>query len=271
MPGEDLQQARELVGAGETGPRLDRQRPLHGVAQGSQQVVDAGGIAQQGTAGVLAANDRGRAAEVEVDAGGPPGLELAGSAHQIGRVPSDHLGDHRPSGRVFLEAPQDVAVGPRPGVDPEILGDVPIGATVPGHQREEGVMRDVLHRRQHQGRPRFAGEPRAHRRDPASVAASRLGRGVGPRPSGRVFGSTGTGGWMGLVPVLGPVLVQHLGLLPGVALAGKPGEATGKEGEKGCSLHGTAGNVAASPPDGKQGKARGGNIRGQDDARGAAQ
>ena len=105
---ENFEQPRELVAAGIADAGLHGESAGDGLAQSSEQTVDFLRLAQQSPAGILAADDGCRAAEIQIDAGHLKGRELFRGAHQARQITADHLCEKRPASAVLGDRPQDV-------------------------------------------------------------------------------------------------------------------------------------------------------------------
>ena len=74
----------------------------------------------------------------------------------MGNVFSDELGEDRSSGAMLLNGLDDVPLGRGRLVDPEVLGDEPVGRTAACHHSEEARGGHILHGGE-DGRPRAGG------------------------------------------------------------------------------------------------------------------
>ena len=107
-------------------------------------------MAKETAARILAADDGGGAAEVQIDAEDGVALEGLGGADEAGEILADHLGDDRFAGRVPVDGAEDRFLGLGIAVDSEVLGVVEIGAAVAVDDGPELEIGDILHRGQDQ-------------------------------------------------------------------------------------------------------------------------
>ena len=159
MPRENLQQRVELRRALKPDARLHGERPLHRAPQHAEEFVHARQVAEQAAARALAINDRCGAAEIEIDRRDGVFFEsLRHAGHRL-EVVADDLRHRRTAGGIFHDRTQNRFLGHIVGRHAEILGEIQIRPAVARHQPPERPVRDVLHRRERQNRPRPAKEP----------------------------------------------------------------------------------------------------------------
>ncbi len=158
---EHVQQARKLRLVGEADAALDGEAPPDRGAQRLQEGVHPFRMAQQPAAGILAADHRRGAAEVEIDARNRQPLQLAGAAQQGGQILADHLREDRNAGFVLGDGPDRLGIEPGIRRDAEVLGDEQVRPAIAGHQPHERQVRDVLHGREDKGGT-VAGQKIAH-------------------------------------------------------------------------------------------------------------
>jgi hypothetical protein len=137
-----------MPGVFEAEPHLHGESARDRGAQGPQDAVDLGGLAQQTAAHILLVNLRRGAAQIEVDAGDVVPEQFVDGAGEVIDVLADQLREHRASGGVFVDRAQDVLLRPRLGVDPEKLGEEEVRRAVVRDHAHESEVGDVLHRRE---------------------------------------------------------------------------------------------------------------------------
>lgn len=129
----------------ESDTHLDCEEPWDGLAEGSEDVVDFGGVAQEAASALLLIYGGGGAAHVEVDAGDGVVLQLLGGTSEVVDVFTDHLGEDRTAGFVFRDGFEDVLFEARLRVDAEVLGDEVVRGSAAGDDGHERLVRYVLH------------------------------------------------------------------------------------------------------------------------------
>ena len=152
MTGEHIQQARKLRRILIADAGLHREAPWDGGAQALQQPMHFIRLAQQSSAGILAADDGCGAAKIEIDARHWQLREQLRGLHQTRQITADHLGENGFPGAVFRDRAENIRMRNRIGMDPEILGHKPIRRATPGDDPHEWQVRDILHRRKHKRR-----------------------------------------------------------------------------------------------------------------------
>jgi hypothetical protein len=138
VSGEDFEEAIKLIGVLKANSCFDRKRHAHGGAQFAQKTVDLGGISEQASTRLLAANAGGGTTEVEVDPCHGILLKFPCGGHEARSVLADHLGDHGLAGGILHDGSQDLPIQTGVGMNPEVFREVKIRVPIAMHDPHEG-------------------------------------------------------------------------------------------------------------------------------------
>lgn len=142
---EDFKEFVELVRGIVADAGFDGEGARNGGAQGADHCVHVLLFPKEAAAGVLAADNGGGAAEVEVDACNGVSLEFPRYSNEGIDVATDKLSKNGALGCVLGDATQDFLFDRVVGVDAKVFSDVVVWSTVSLHDAHERQVGDVLH------------------------------------------------------------------------------------------------------------------------------